>query len=85
MRGCSGEGNLPCATLHPIRSPPPSPLPPGLSVDERKKCAEAWIVAGKKHGVKITNHIGAASLTDTCELAKHAEEIGCLMICVMPP
>ena len=56
-----------------------------MSVDERKKCAEAWIVAGKKHGVKITNHIGAASLTDTCELAKHAEEIGCLMICVMPP
>jgi N-acetylneuraminate lyase len=56
-----------------------------LSVAERKALAEAWIESGKRHGVKISNHIGAASISDSRELAKHAEEVGCVMISAMPP
>ena len=56
-----------------------------LSVKERKAIAEAWVAAGKKYGVKITNHIAAASIEDSKELAAHAEAIGCVMIGAMPP
>lgn len=56
-----------------------------LSVAERKAVAEAWIEAGKRHNVRICNHIGAASITDSRDLAAHAEAVGCVMIAAMPP
>ena len=52
---------------------------------ERKALAEAWIASGKRHGVKIGNHIASASITDSVELAAHAESVGCAFICAMPP
>ena len=56
-----------------------------LSVEERKLLAEAWVAAGRRHGVTITNHVAAAAITDSRELAAHAEAIGCAMIGAMPP
>jgi len=56
-----------------------------LSVAERKALAEAWVASGKTHGVKVCNHIAAASIADSRELAAHAEAVGCVMIAAMPP
>ena len=56
-----------------------------LSVNERKALAVAWVDAGKRHGVKVGNHVGAASITDSVELAAHAEAVGCVFISAMPP
>jgi N-acetylneuraminate lyase len=56
-----------------------------LTQDERKALAEKWVASGKRHGVFIVNHIGAASIAESTALAAHAEAIGCAAISVMPP
>lgn len=56
-----------------------------LSDDERRKLGEAWMAASAKYGTVIMNHIGCNSITATCELAAHAEKIGCHAIAAMPP
>jgi N-acetylneuraminate lyase len=56
-----------------------------LSQGERKALAVAWVAARSKYGVKVVNHIGAQSITEACELAQHAQEIGCDAICAMAP
>ena len=56
-----------------------------LSDDERKRLAEAWMAASARHGTVIINHVGGNSITATCELAAHAQAVGCHAISVMPP
>ena len=56
-----------------------------LREEERKLLAEAWVAAGKKYGVRIMNHIGAQGLAESCELARHAQAIGCHATCAMAP
>jgi hypothetical protein len=56
-----------------------------LSEEERKLLSEAWVAAGKKYGVRIFNHIGSQSISEACNLAKHAQETGCVAICAMAP
>jgi N-acetylneuraminate lyase len=56
-----------------------------LREEERKLLAEAWVAAGKAYGVKILNHIGAQGLAESCELARHAQAVGCDAICAMAP
>lgn len=48
---------------------------PSLSVDERKLVAEKWVKSAAS-SVHVIVHTGHNSLTDSCELAKHAQEIG---------
>lgn len=55
-----------------------------LSVVERKELSVAWVAAGAKYGVRIVNHIGAASIADSKELAAHAQASGCVAISTMP-
>jgi len=54
-----------------------------LSVCERKKMAEEWMKVGKMD--IVMNHIGANSLADVKELARHSESIGCHAIATLPP
>ena len=56
-----------------------------LREEERKQLAVAWVAAGKRYGVRIINHIGAQGLAESCELARHAQEVGCDAVCAMPP
>lgn len=56
-----------------------------LSVEERKGITEAWMAASKKYGTIVISHIGANSITDSKELARHAEAVGCHAICSMAP
>jgi N-acetylneuraminate lyase len=56
-----------------------------LTQAERKGIAEAWVKARSVYGVKVVNHIGSASITEACELAAHAQAIGCDAICAMAP
>lgn len=48
---------------------------PSLSVEERKQVAEQWVKSAPS-SVKIIVHTGHNCLTDSCELARHAQEIG---------
>lgn len=43
------------------------------------------MAASAKYGTVIMNHIGCNAITATCELAAHAEKIGCHAIAAMPP
>lgn len=56
-----------------------------LTVEERKRIAEAWVKAGKDKLDVIIIHIGANSLRDAQELARHAQEIGATGIASLPP
>jgi N-acetylneuraminate lyase len=56
-----------------------------LSDEERRKVAEAWMAASKTHGTIVINHVGSNSITTACELAAHAQAIGCHAIAAMPP
>ncbi|KAL0491645.1 N-acetylneuraminate lyase [Acrasis kona] len=58
-----------------------------LSINERKKVIEEWVAANKKHNGKlqIIAHIGAQSVEDSKELAKHAESVGAAGISAMAP
>jgi len=56
-----------------------------LTQSERRALHEAWVKAGKVHGVRVLAHIGSASITEACELAAHAQACGCDAICAMAP
>jgi len=58
---------------------------PSLTTDERKKTLEKWISAGKGKLTKVIAQVGATSLWETKELAKHAAEVGADGIGVLPP
>ena len=46
-----------------------------MSVSEREAALERWIEAGKDR-VQVIAHIGAESIADVLELARHAEVAG---------
>jgi N-acetylneuraminate lyase len=48
---------------------------PSLTVAERKQIAERW-VKSVPSSVRVIVHTGHNSLSDACELAQHAQEIG---------
>jgi N-acetylneuraminate lyase len=48
---------------------------PSLSVSERKLVAEKWVKSAAS-SVHVIVHTGHNCLVDSCELAKHAQEIG---------
>ena len=56
-----------------------------LTQAERRALHEAWVAAGKKHGVRVLAHVGSASIAEACELAAHAQACGCDAICAMAP
>jgi N-acetylneuraminate lyase len=58
-----------------------------LMKEERKKILETWVASNKRLGgrLRFIAHIGAQSIQDCCELAKHAEEQGVAAIAVMAP
>ncbi|XP_031573664.1 N-acetylneuraminate lyase-like, partial [Actinia tenebrosa] len=56
-----------------------------FSVDERKKLAEIWVNAAKDKLKYVIIQVGAESIKDTQELARHAQDIGAHSIAVLPP
>jgi hypothetical protein len=56
-----------------------------LTQAERRGLHEAWVAAGRKHGVRVLAHVGSSSITEACELAAHAQACGCDAICAMAP
>ncbi|XP_008211464.1 N-acetylneuraminate lyase-like [Nasonia vitripennis] len=55
-----------------------------LSIEERKKLAEAWLSVVGKTKQHLMIHVGGASLRDVKELAAHAESIGVDSLLVRP-
>lgn len=55
-----------------------------MSVAERKKVAEAWSVASKKHNLTLMVQVGGAPLCDVYELAAHAESLKVDAILCLP-
>lgn len=55
-----------------------------MTVEERKKTAEAWIAAGHVEGLTVMVQIGGAPYPDVIELAKHAEKIGVESVLILP-
>jgi len=51
-----------------------------LSIDERKKVAEAYSKAVQKYNLQLMIHVGSHSWEDTIMLGKHAIEIGATAI-----
>lgn len=56
-----------------------------MTVEERKTMAEAWMKAGKGKLAGIVVHIGAGTLRDSQELARHAQKIGANAIACLCP
>ncbi|KAA0154744.1 hypothetical protein FNF29_02273 [Cafeteria roenbergensis] len=58
-----------------------------LSEAERKAITERWVAEGAKQSprIRVVAHIGCDSLTATCELARHAQEVGVDAISSMAP
>ncbi|XP_036891158.1 N-acetylneuraminate lyase isoform X2 [Sturnira hondurensis] len=56
-----------------------------LSVSERCRVAEEWVTKGKNKLDHVVIHVGALSLKESQELAKHAAEIGADGIAVIAP
>uniref|UniRef100_A0A8B9IRJ0 N-acetylneuraminate lyase n=2 Tax=Amazona TaxID=12929 RepID=A0A8B9IRJ0_9PSIT len=56
-----------------------------LSIQERKQLAEEWICQGKNKLDHVIIHVGALSLPESQELARHAAAIGASGIAVMAP
>ncbi|XP_053770571.1 N-acetylneuraminate lyase isoform X1 [Desmodus rotundus] len=56
-----------------------------LSVSERRQVAEEWVTKGRNKLDQVVVHVGALSLKDSQELAKHAAEIGADGIAVIAP
>ena len=54
-----------------------------LSTEERKKCLETIISAAD--GAKVIAHVGAPSLREALELARHAESAGADMLSAVAP
>lgn len=55
-----------------------------LSVEERKKTLEAVMEAAKGR-IAIIAHVACNNTKDSCELARHAEELGVDAIAAIPP
>ncbi|XP_077934209.1 N-acetylneuraminate lyase isoform X4 [Halichoerus grypus] len=56
-----------------------------LSVSERRQVAEEWVAKGRNKLDQVVIHVGALSLKDSQELARHAAEIGADGIAVIAP
>lgn len=57
-----------------------------LTSEERRSVAEAWAVAGPRHGVRVIVHVGAESVRTAQSLAAHAASLdGVYAIAAMPP
>ncbi|NXG30705.1 NPL lyase, partial [Dromaius novaehollandiae] len=56
-----------------------------LSVQERKQLTEEWVHQGKDKLDHVIIHVGALSLLESQELARHAAAIGASGIAVMAP
>ncbi|XP_035223064.1 N-acetylneuraminate lyase-like [Stegodyphus dumicola] len=56
-----------------------------LTVEERKSIAEGWVKAGKGKLELIIIQVGANSIKDAQELARHAESVGASGIASLPP
>ncbi|XP_051481131.1 N-acetylneuraminate lyase isoform X2 [Apus apus] len=56
-----------------------------LSVQERKQLAEEWVHQGKDKLDHVVVHVGALSLAESQELARHAAAIGASGIAVIAP
>ncbi|XP_049632542.1 N-acetylneuraminate lyase isoform X2 [Suncus etruscus] len=56
-----------------------------LSLDERRLLAKEWVTQGKNKLDQVVIHVGALSLKESQELARHAAEIGADGIAVMAP
>lgn len=56
-----------------------------LSVSERISLAEAWHEVAASHGLGLVIHVGATSLVDAGQLAKHAGSLGVSGISAMAP
>lgn len=55
-----------------------------LRLDERKRLAEVWLSASKKHGVTFMLQIGGCDILSVFELAQHAEQIGVDCVLCLP-
>lgn len=55
-----------------------------LRIDERKRLAEEWVRAARKHSLKVIVNIGGASVPETYEMAEHSEKLGVDGILVLP-
>ncbi|XP_044930253.1 N-acetylneuraminate lyase isoform X1 [Mustela putorius furo] len=56
-----------------------------LSVSERRQVAEEWVTQGRNKLDQVVIHVGALSLKESQELARHAAEIGADGIAVLAP
>ncbi|NXW62158.1 NPL lyase, partial [Eurystomus gularis] len=56
-----------------------------LSIQERKQLAEEWVHQGKDKLDHVIIHVGALSLPESQELARHAAAIGASAIAVIAP
>ncbi|XP_015399334.1 N-acetylneuraminate lyase isoform X2 [Panthera tigris] len=56
-----------------------------LSVSERRQVAEEWMTKGRNKLDQVVIHVGALSLKESQELARHAAEIGADGIAVIAP
>lgn len=56
-----------------------------LSVAERRQVAEEWVKQGRNKLDQVVIHVGALSLKESRELARHAADIGADGIAVMAP
>ncbi|NXG63643.1 NPL lyase, partial [Hemiprocne comata] len=56
-----------------------------LNVQERKQLAEEWVYRGKDKLDHVVIHVGALSLAESQELARHAAAIGASGIAVIAP
>lgn len=55
-----------------------------LTLTERMKIAEEWSKVVDQHELGLIVHVGAESIMDAVELAKHAQKIGAKAIASMP-
>ncbi|NWR75493.1 NPL lyase, partial [Centropus unirufus] len=56
-----------------------------LSIQERKQLAEEWVCQGKARLDQVIVHVGALSLPESQELARHAAAIGASGIALIAP
>ncbi|XP_064004160.1 N-acetylneuraminate lyase isoform X2 [Pogoniulus pusillus] len=56
-----------------------------LSTQERKQLAEEWVCQGKEKLDNVIIHVGALSLPESQELARHAAAVGASAIAVIAP
>ncbi|KFP01627.1 N-acetylneuraminate lyase isoform X1 [Calypte anna] len=56
-----------------------------LNVQERKQLAEEWLCQGKDKLDHVIIHVGALSLAESQELARHAAAVGATGIAVLAP